>query len=120
VVGRFAARILVALVASPIGICRVVEQFAVVPNLVRRLRWQRSERAHRTGNEQVPDGRIDVGPGDRAADDSQADGDQDVAAKVRVGRRLGGGLPLLGQETVGKPTALIAPKQIDETLLGLG
>ena len=68
----------------------------------------------------MPGGCIDVGPGDRAANDSQAGSDQDVAAKVRVGRRLGGGLLLLGQETVGKPTALIAPKQIDETLLGLG
>ena len=117
---RFTAGILVALVASPVGIRRVVEQFAVVPNLVRCQRGQWRKRAHRAGNEQVPGSGIDVGPGDRVTDDTQADGDQEIATEVRVGRCFGGGLPRLGQETVGKPTARPAPKQIDKTLLGLG
>ena len=68
----------------------------------------------------MPGGRIDIGTGNRAGDNSQADGDQDIAAQVRIGCRLGGSLPRLGQETISMPTALIAPKQIDKTLLGLG
>src|SRR5258706_5890025 len=112
VIRGFAARVLVAFVARPIGIARVVQQPAVVAaNRERNGNRQRRKRAQRARHDEILLRRLDAAFRPFATDEAEADREETVAPQRVAPRRVAGDDARPAKQHVGEPAFVFEPEQ---------